>query len=216
MAGSAAPEDRGSDEPSSEDPALPAGHLTEAEAAGLFAGLNARIADGTAATAGRTDLIRCLKSEGWTQEAIGKAAGISPDAVAKALKTTPGRLALEENGTGPYLIGRMIGLAVHLSAHHQGTRCERQADKLASGGIPPHPAVITQLEESLERDLKWNKSIPDAYRTAFTDIKYRLAGLTELPRLPWPTADRSTSVIAQHHQSAWLTDQLSRSRKAAN
>jgi hypothetical protein len=201
------------DELSREDTALPAGHLTEAEAAGLFAGLNARIADGRDATAERLHLIRRLKGEGWTQEVIGNAAGISQAAVSKALRTTPGRLALEENGTGPYLIGRMIGLAVHLSGRYGGMRCERQADKLASGGIPPHPAVITQLEESLERDLKRGKGIPDAYRTAFDDIKYRLADLTELPPLPWPVASRSSSVIAQHHQSAWLTDEIARSRK---
>ncbi len=192
------------------------GKLTPEEASEQFAALNTRIADGRAATADRLNLNRRLKSEGWTQEAIGKAAGISQAAVSKALKTSPGRLALEENGTGPYLIGRMIGLAVHLSTRHEGMRCERQAWKLAEGGIPPHPTVIGQFEQALERDLKWKKGIPDAYRTAFADIKYRLADLAELPAVPWPLADQSNNILGQHHQSAWLTDEVAKERKRAS
>jgi transcriptional regulator with XRE-family HTH domain len=199
-------------EPGSEGAALPAGRLTEAEAAGLLAALGARIADGSDATAERLRLIRRLKGEGWTQEAIAAAAGISQPAVSKALRTTPGLLALEEEGSGPYLIGRMIGLATHLSSRYEGLSCERQADKLARGALPPHPVVIGHLEQALERDLR-RKGIPAAYRTAYDDIRYRLAGLAGLPPLPWPLADRGSSVIAQHHQSAWLTDEIAGSKK---
>lgn len=193
----------------------PAAPLTADEAAALFAALNIRILDGRAAASERAGLIGRLHRENpqqWTQSAIGAAAGISQAAVSKALKTTPGRLALEENHTGPYLIGRMVGLAIHLSDRHRGMRCERHAWKIAEGGLPPVAGVIGQLRAMLSHDLA-RPGIPDAYRTALADITAGLDDLAEYPSWPWSTADRGNTMLAQHHQSKWLTDELAQAGK---
>lgn len=192
-------------------PAVP--HLTRAEAAKLLADLGDRITDGRRAVSQRAGLIQRLHKEGWIQSDIAATANMSQPAVSKALKTTPGRQALEENHSAPYLVGRLIGLAVHLSDRRKNLRCERAAWKLAEGNIQPLPSVIGQLRALLARDLAL-PGIPEAYRAAMADITSGLDDVAESPALlPWPMADRSSMILAQHHQSKWLTDELAAARK---
>jgi hypothetical protein len=123
--------------------------------------------------------------------------------------TTPGARALEECRTGPYLIGRLVGLACHLARRRPGATCDRYADKIARGGLPPTPLVIANLDGMLARDLA-RPGTPAAYRAAAADIAGRLGELDAWPTAPWPPASPSAAefVLAQHHQSKALTDAL--------
>lgn len=51
-----------------------------------FAALNARIVSGDEAREERAELIRRRRAEGWTHRRIAAAAGVSHQAVAKALR----------------------------------------------------------------------------------------------------------------------------------
>jgi hypothetical protein len=123
--------------------------------------------------------------------------------------TTPGAHALEECRTGPYLTGRLVGLACHLASRRPGASCERYADKIARSGMPPTPLVIATLNGMLARDLT-RPGTPAAYRAAAADITGRLGQLDAWPPLPWPSASPAAAefVLAQHHQSKELTDAL--------
>lgn len=181
--------------------------LTRPAAAALLAALAARIADGKSAGGERAELITRLGRENWTQGEIAAAAGISQAAVSKALKSTPGSRALEECRTGPYLAGRLVGLALHLSGRRQGTSCERYAEKIAGGGLPVLPAVLARLQALLSRDLA-QPGVPGVYREECAEITARLADLGEFPPLPWPVQGRWEMALAEHHQSKALTDAL--------
>jgi hypothetical protein len=124
---------------------------------------------------------------------------------------SPGARSLEECRTGPYLIGRLVGLACHLAVRHPGASSERYADKIARGALPPVPQVIANLERMLARDLA-RPGTPAAYRAAADDIAGRLGELGTWPPAPWPLASPAASefVLGQHHQSKALTDTLAR------
>jgi hypothetical protein len=121
-------------------------------------------------------------------------------------QTTPGARALEERRTGPYLIGRLVGLACHLADHRPGASCDRYASKLASGGLPPVPAAIATLEGMLNRDLR-RPGTPAAYRAAVEEIYALLGDLGEWQPAPWPLLSPASAdfVLGHHHQSAALT-----------
>ena len=183
-----------------EDLAPPAPPLPEEEAQARLTALAARIEDGWAASGERADLMARLAREGWVQDAIAKAAGISQAAVSKALRSTPGSRALEECRTAPYLAGRLVGLACHLAGRHPGMASERQAGKIAEGGLPVTPVVLHRLQGLLSRDLA-RPGIPGVYRTQCAEITARLADLPGIPRWPWPLQDQWEFTLAQHHQS---------------
>lgn len=203
--------DRDLDDLRPEDLAPPSEPLTPDAATVLLAGLAARIADGRAAASERAALITRLARERWTQDAIARAAGISQAAVSKALRSTPGSRALEECRTAPYLAGRLTGVALHLSSRRTGMGCERYADKIACGGVPPTATVISRLEALLSRDLG-RPGIPGAYREAFAETAGRLAELGGFPPPPWPVQGQWEMMLGQHHQSKALTDALSGAR----
>jgi hypothetical protein len=85
--------------------------------------------------------------------------------------TTPGARALEGCRTGSYLIGRLAGVACHLAARRPGASCERYADKIARGGLPPTPLAIAALNRMLARDPA-RPGTPAAYRAAAADIAW--------------------------------------------
>jgi transcriptional regulator with XRE-family HTH domain len=199
--------DRDLDELRPEDLAPPEEPLTPKAATVLLAALAARIADGRAAACERAALIARLARENWTQDAIAKAAGISQAAVSKALRSTPGSRSLEECRTAPYLAGRLTGVALHLSSRRSGMGCERYADKIARGGVPPAAPVIGRLEALLSRDLA-KPGIPAPYREAYAEVTERLAEFSEFPPLPWPVQGQWEMMLGQHHQSKALTDAL--------
>ena len=120
---------------------------------------------------------------------------------------TAGARSLEECRTGPYLIGRLVGLACHLADHRRNARCDRYAHKIAGGGLPPVAGVIATLNGMLARDLA-RPGTPAAYRAAADDIAGRLGELEAWPALPWPPASRAAGefVLGQHHQSKALSD----------
>ncbi|MGH3201331.1 MAG: hypothetical protein ACRDP5_04645 [Streptosporangiaceae bacterium] len=122
---------------------------------------------------------------------------------------TRGARALAETLTGPYLLGRLVGLASHLAGRRPGASCDRYADKIARGGLPPLPAVIARLSGMLGRDLA-DPGTPAAYRAAAADITSRLGELEAWPTPPWPPASSASAefVLGQHHQSKALTDAL--------
>lgn len=60
--------------------------LSRGEAVAMLSGLGARISAGRAGSAERAALMRRLAAEGWTQDEIAAAAGISQAAVSKALR----------------------------------------------------------------------------------------------------------------------------------
>jgi hypothetical protein len=122
---------------------------------------------------------------------------------------TAGARSLAECRTGPYLIGRLVGLACHLADHQRNTRCDRYAHKIAGGGLPPAAGVIATLKGMLARDLA-RPGTPAAYRAAASEIADRLGELEVWPPLPWPPASHAASefVLGQHHQSKWLSDAL--------
>jgi hypothetical protein len=123
--------------------------------------------------------------------------------------STAGARSLQECRTGPYLIGRLVGLACHLADRRGGAHCDRYAHKIAGGGLPPVPGVIATLNGLLGRDLA-RPSTPAAYRTAAADIAGRLGELEAWPALPWPPGSPAAAqfVLAQHHQSKALSDAL--------
>jgi hypothetical protein len=123
--------------------------------------------------------------------------------------STAGARSLEECRTGPYLIGRLVGLACHLADYRRGARCDRYAHKIAGGGLPPVPGVIATLRGMLDRDLA-RPGTPAAYQSAAADIAGRLGELEAWPALPWPPASLAAGqfVLAQHHQSKALSDAL--------
>lgn len=125
-----------------------------------------------------------------------------------AQPTTPGTRALEECRTGPYVIGRLVGLACHLADRRPGANYGRYADKIARGGLPPTPLVIATLNRMLGRDLA-RPGTPAAYRAAAADIASRLGELGAWPG-PWPPASDAAAefVLAQYHQSKALTDAI--------
>jgi hypothetical protein len=178
--------DRDLDSLTPEDLSPPSPPLEPEEARDQLAALAARIEDGRAATSERAELMGRLGREGWTQGAIAKAAGISQAAVSKALRSTAGSRSLEHCRTAPYLIGRLIGLACHLSGNHQDMSCERLADKIASGGIPVTAVTLARLQGRLSRDLA-RPGVPEVYRMECAEISARLADLATIPPLPWPT-----------------------------
>jgi hypothetical protein len=120
-----------------------------------------------------------------------------------------GARSLEECRTGPYLIGRLVGLACHLADHRRGARCDRYAHKIAGGGVPPAAGVIATLNGMLGRDLA-RPGTPAAYQTAVADIAGRLGELEAWPALPWPPASLAAAqfVLGQHHQAKALSDAL--------
>ena len=122
---------------------------------------------------------------------------------------TAGTRSLEECRTGPYLIGRLVGLACHLAGHRRNAHCDRYAHKIAGGGVPPVAGVIATLNGMLGRDLA-RPGTPAAYRTAAADIAGRLGELEAWPTLPWPPASPAACefVLGQHHQSKALSDAL--------
>lgn len=199
-----------------EDLAPPPEPLAREAAAALLASFAARIDDGRMATVERAGLITRLDREGWTQSEIAAAAGISQAAVSKALKSTPGSRALEECRTGPYLAGRLVGLALHLARHRRGTSCERYAEKIAEGGLPVLPAVLARLRALLSNDLA-QPGVTGVYREELAEITSRLADLGEFPPPPWGTQGKWEMMLAEHHQSKALTDALeNRARRKAN
>ena len=132
-----------------------------------------------------------------------------PEEPGSARPDTPGARSLRECRTGPYLIGRLTGLACHLALHRPGASSEQYADKIARGGLPPFPQVIASLERMLARDLA-RPGTPAAYRAAVDDITGRLGELAMWPPVPWPVASPAASefVLGLHHQSKALTDAL--------
>ncbi len=192
-----------------EDLAPPPTPLPRDEAAAQLAELAARIEDGRAAGAERAALITRLAREDWTQADIAAAAGISQAAVSKALRSTPGSRSLQAYRTAPYLAGRLLGLALHLSRHQRGTACERYADKIARGGLPVLPSVLARLQGLLARDLA-RPGVPGAYREACAEISGHLADLGEFPPWPWPVQGQWDMMLGQHHQSKALTEALKR------
>ena len=122
---------------------------------------------------------------------------------------TAGSRSLAECRSGPYLIGRLVGLACHLADHRRNMRCDRYAHKIAGGGLPPAAGVIATLNGMLARDLA-RPGTPAACRAAAADIADRLGELEAWPALPWPPASHAASefVLGQHHQSKALSDAL--------
>jgi hypothetical protein len=104
-------------------------------------------------------------------------------------EATPGVRALAECRTGPYLLGRLVGLAGHLARRRPGASCERYADKIAGGGLPPFPLVIANLDGMLARDL------------ARPGTPGRLGELGAWPAAPWPSASTAAAdfLLGQHH-----------------
>jgi hypothetical protein len=125
---------------------------------------------------------------------------------------TPGQRSLREVSTGPYLAGRLVGLAISLAAHladrQHPASCERYAEKLARGGIPAGINAVGMLAGMVSRDIREHRAdLPDAYYEAYLDISTRLddLGATGYPA-PWPPASPAAGefVLGQHHQSAAL------------
>jgi hypothetical protein len=139
-------------------------------------------------------------------------AGQIPHQLGKASHTaaaTPGDGSLSECRTGPFLIGRLVGLACHLARRRPGASCGRYADKIAGGGLQPLPRVVATLRGMLARDLA-RPGTPGAYRAAAADIAEQFSALDVWPAAPWPPASAAAAefVLGQHHQSKALTDAL--------
>jgi hypothetical protein len=123
---------------------------------------------------------------------------------------TPGRRSLREVTTGPYLAGRLVGLALHLAGRYPRlASCEQYAGKLARGGTPAGINAVGVLAGMVSRDIREHRGeLPGAYFEAYLDISTRLGdlGLTGYPA-PWPPASQAAGefVLGQHHQSAALT-----------
>jgi hypothetical protein len=132
-----------------------------------------------------------------------------PAPLTGARAASAGARSLEDCRTGPYLIGRLVGLACHLADHRRGARCDRYAHKIAGGGLPPAAGVIATLNRMLGRDLG-RPVTPAAYRAAAADIADRLGELEAWPALPWPPASLAAAqfVLGQHHQSKALSDAM--------
>jgi hypothetical protein len=132
-----------------------------------------------------------------------------PEPPVGARAASAGARSLEECRTGPYLIGRLVGLACHLADHRRGAGCDRYAHKIAGGGVPPAAGVIATLNRMLDRDLARPRT-PAVYRAAAAEIGERLGDLQAWPALPWPPASLAAGqfVLGQHHQSKALSDAL--------
>ena len=149
-----------------------------------------------------------LRSAGWDVETV------EVPALHLLVRSplSPGRRSLAEVTTGPYLAGRLAGLAQHLGAWYdaRGTAgdCGRYADKIARGGLPPTLAVIGQLSGMVYASLR-PCEVPATYRDVYRDITARIAELAEpYPAPPWTTAGQGEFVLGLHHQSAALAQDV--------
>ena len=192
--------------------------VSREDAAAALADLGARIADGEAARMERADLFgRLAAQQGaarWTHQQIADAAGISQAAVSKSLAGTPGSRALAESHSVPYLVGRMMGVALHLARFRTAVAAGRTAEKLYSGGIPATTVTVQRLRRLLEKDLA-AAGVRVAYREEMADICARLDDVGPLPPPPWLGRAREEMILAQHHQAAALTRALASAAKTA-
>lgn len=180
--------------------------VTEAAPGRFQVGYVSAYLDDTRATADTAEvlgyMLRELRAAGWTV-AHAEGPGLEVTQAGRAA----GAQALAEMDTAAYLAGRMTGLAMQLadwySDHGATAACQRLADKLARGGIPPTAGTIGQLSGTVWAGLR-PPEVPASYGQAFRDISERLGAHSDYPAPPWPPAGQSDFVLGQHHQAAAL------------
>ncbi|MFE6978061.1 sigma-70 family RNA polymerase sigma factor [Streptomyces sp. NPDC057682] len=172
--------------------------LTDAQAAGMFAGMNEVIRAGEEARRLRAELIKVCAGLGWTQDRIARLTGLSQPAVSKQMAKErdagPGPvmdLSLSQ-GDPPWLEGRLWGLAEEL-AEAYGPDARRTAGlrALTRGKNGFAPEDVDVLRRLVEEDLRRYAAADSAHRRAYDEISRGL----DLPAAPPSVAPPGTPSV---------------------
>ncbi|MFI7353896.1 sigma-70 family RNA polymerase sigma factor [Streptomyces avidinii] len=194
------------------------GTLTEEQAVRMLAGMNEVIRAGEEMRKLRAEMIKLFAGFGWTQDRIARIADMSQPAVSKQVAkhaaddpAPPMTLALGQYD-GPWLEGRLWGLAEMVAETIDGARCARYVDALARGRKRFTPRSVDELRRLLEEDLRLRRAeLPDDFRAAYDEIG---RGLDDPPKGPAGTT-APVSAPASAPVRRTLAHQLQRDRLEA-
>ncbi len=154
----------------------------------MLAGMNEVIRAGEEMRKLRAEMIKLFAGFGWTQDRIARIADMSQPAVSKQVAkyavddpAPPMAFALDQYD-GPWLEGRLWGLAEAVADTLDGAHCARYVDALARGRRRFTPRGVDQLRRLLEEDLRLRRAeLPDCFRAAYDEIG---RGLDLPPKAP--------------------------------
>ncbi|KOU21572.1 hypothetical protein ADK51_22510 [Streptomyces sp. WM6368] len=193
--------------------------MTEEQASRILAGMNEVIRAGEEMRRLRAEMIKLFAGFGWTQERIARIADMSQPAVSKQVAkhavddpAPPMALALDQYD-GPWLEGRLWGLAEAVAETLDGARCARYVDALARGRKRFTPRGVDELRRLLEEDLRLRRAeLPDGFRAAYDEIG---RGFDVPPKAP-AAATAPVSSAASASVRRTLAHQLQRDRLEAS